>query len=54
LVAAIAQLHNGRIRLDDNHPGLRAVLVLPRDNPKPSAKLRERLLSATRHQPVDA
>jgi signal transduction histidine kinase len=54
LVAAIAQLHNGRIRLEDNHPGLRAVLVLPRDNPKPTGNLRERLLSVTKRKPVEA
>ncbi len=30
LVAAVARLHHGTIRLEDNAPGLRAVLVLPR------------------------
>ena len=54
LVAAIAQLHNGRIRLEDNHPGLRAVLILPRDNPKPTGNLRERLLAVTKRKPVAA
>lgn len=29
LVAAIAKLHGGQMRLEDNAPGLRAVLVLP-------------------------
>ncbi len=29
LVAAVARLHGGAIRLEDNAPGLRAVLVLP-------------------------
>ena len=29
LVAAVAQLHGGELRLEDNAPGLRAVLVLP-------------------------
>lgn len=29
LVAAVARLHDGRVRLEDNVPGLRAVLVLP-------------------------
>lgn len=29
LVAAIAKLHGGQIRLEDNEPGLRVVLVLP-------------------------
>lgn len=30
LVAAVASLHGGSVRLDDNAPGLRVVLVLPR------------------------
>jgi signal transduction histidine kinase len=30
LVAAVARLHRGCIRLEDNVPGLRAVLVLPK------------------------
>ncbi len=29
LVAAVAQLHGGTVRLEDNEPGLRAVLALP-------------------------
>lgn len=29
LVAAVAQLHGGELRLEDNHPGLRARLLLP-------------------------
>lgn len=29
LVLAVAQLHGGSLRLEDNHPGLRAVLALP-------------------------
>jgi signal transduction histidine kinase len=29
LVQAVAELHRGELRLEDNHPGLRAVLVLP-------------------------
>ena len=29
LVAAVAALHGGRLRLEDNGPGLRACLVLP-------------------------
>ena len=33
LVAAVARLHGGSIRLEDNAPGLRAVLVLPRSGP---------------------
>ena len=30
LVSAVAHLHGGELRLEDNAPGLRAVLVLPR------------------------
>lgn len=30
LVAAVARMHGGRIELDDNHPGLRVTLSLPR------------------------
>jgi signal transduction histidine kinase len=33
LVAAVARLHGGSIRLEDNAPGLRAVLNLPVDGP---------------------
>jgi signal transduction histidine kinase len=29
LVAAVARLHGGSIRLEDNAPGLKAILVLP-------------------------
>jgi hypothetical protein len=29
IVAAVARLHGGSIRLEDNAPGLRAVLTLP-------------------------
>ncbi len=29
LVAAVARLHNGHVLLEDNGPGLRAILVLP-------------------------
>lgn len=32
LVSAVARLHGGRIRLEDNAPGLRAILVLPVHN----------------------
>jgi signal transduction histidine kinase len=34
IVAAAAKLHGGELRLEDNHPGLRAVLVLT-DSPPP-------------------
>ncbi len=33
LVSAVARLHGGELRLEDNHPGLRAVLILPRGGP---------------------
>jgi signal transduction histidine kinase len=33
LVAAVARLHGGTIRLEDNAPGLKAVLVLPSSGP---------------------
>jgi signal transduction histidine kinase len=29
LVSAVAQLHNGTLRLTDNHPGLRAIIAMP-------------------------
>jgi signal transduction histidine kinase len=29
LAAAVARLHGGALRLQDNHPGLRALLDLP-------------------------
>lgn len=32
LVMAVAQLHNGTLRLQDNHPGLRAVISIPTYN----------------------
>jgi len=39
LVSAVARLHGGSVRLDDNAPGLKAVLSLPLRtiNPPPSA-----------------
>jgi signal transduction histidine kinase len=30
LASAVARLHGGELRLEDNHPGLKSVLVLPR------------------------
>lgn len=47
LVAAIAQLHGGVLRLEDNAPGLRAVLVLPRRALNPEATLRIKLWAQT-------
>jgi signal transduction histidine kinase len=34
LVSAVARLHGGELRLEDNAPGVRAVLVLPRGGPQ--------------------
>jgi signal transduction histidine kinase len=34
LVSAVARLHGGELRLEDNAPGLRAILVLPRCGPQ--------------------
>ena len=34
LVAAVAQLHGGELQLEDNAPGLRATLLLPRGGPQ--------------------
>ena len=33
LVAAVARMHGGAVRLEDNAPGLRVVLSLPADRP---------------------
>ena len=38
LVAAVARLHGGSIRLEDNAPGLRAVLTLPIRHSAPAAR----------------
>ena len=37
LAAAIARLHGGELRLEDNHPGLKSVISLPRAGSVPSA-----------------
>lgn len=37
LASAVARLHGGELRLEDNAPGLCAVLVLPRNGPLPPA-----------------
>lgn len=39
LVAAVARLHGGSIRLEDNAPGLRAVLTLPKSGVKPETSV---------------
>ena len=36
LVSAVAHLHNGALKLDDNAPGLKASILLPRAGPPPS------------------
>jgi signal transduction histidine kinase len=33
LAAAVARLHGGELKLEDNHPGLRTILALPRAGP---------------------
>ena len=33
LVAAVARLHGGELKFEDNHPGLKATLALPRGGP---------------------
>jgi signal transduction histidine kinase len=33
LAAAVARLHGGELRLEDNGPGLKAVIALPRAEP---------------------
>jgi hypothetical protein len=30
LASAVARLHGGELKLEDNHPGLRTVIALPR------------------------
>src|ERR1041385_4699220 len=37
LAAAIARLHGGELKLEDNHPGLRTTIALPRAGPGASA-----------------
>jgi signal transduction histidine kinase len=33
LAAAVARLHGGELKLEDNHPGLKSVIALPRSGP---------------------
>lgn len=35
LVSAVARLHGGEVRLEDNHPGLRVVMAVKRGSPSP-------------------
>jgi hypothetical protein len=37
LAAAVARLHGGELKLEDNRPGLRTVIALPRLGPAPAA-----------------
>ena len=37
LAAAVAHLHGGELKLEDNHPGLRTVISLPRAGPAPAS-----------------
>ena len=37
LAAAVARLHGGELTLEDNHPGLKSVIALPRGGPAHSA-----------------
>jgi hypothetical protein len=37
LAAAVARLHGGELKLEDNHPGLRTVISLPRAGPAPAS-----------------
>jgi signal transduction histidine kinase len=37
LAAAVARLHGGELTLEDNHPGLKSVIALPRGGPVQSA-----------------
>ena len=37
LVAAVARLHTGELILTDNHPGLKAIIALPRGGPVQSS-----------------
>ena len=36
LASAVARLHGGELKLEDNHPGLRTVISLPRVGPAPA------------------
>ena len=42
LVAAVARLHGGTLRLEDNEPGLRVVLSLPLENDAEGSKAADR------------
>jgi signal transduction histidine kinase len=42
LAQAVAHLHGGELRLEDNHPGLRSVISLPRGGPAIATPLQPR------------
>jgi signal transduction histidine kinase len=54
LVLAVARLHGGELRLEDNRPGLRAVLVfpLPEDEEGPGLRPKPRQGPAALGTPV--
>ncbi len=52
LVAAVARMHGGIVRLEDNAPGLRVVLSLPAEGPHTAFASAPPLVS--RHQRVSA
>ena len=37
LASAVARLHGGELKLEDNHPGLRSIIALPRAGPAAGA-----------------
>ncbi|HEY3729664.1 MAG TPA: HAMP domain-containing sensor histidine kinase [Steroidobacteraceae bacterium] len=53
LVDAVARLHGGKLSLDDNHPGLRARIVLTQDTPQVARTARASSEEGEfRHEPV--
>ncbi len=55
LVAAVARLHGGSIRLEDNHPGLRVVLSLPATQMRAiDGKAEKPVITAARVRPATA
>jgi hypothetical protein len=51
LAAAVARLHGGALRLEDNAPGLRAVLELPMVA-RPQAAPADAPMAASAHAPI--
>jgi signal transduction histidine kinase len=52
LVAAVARLHGSELNLEDNHPGLRARIVLTQDTPQITRAARANSEEGFRHEPV--